>query len=217
MVQTPLKPDIIYPESDGEPMADNTKQFDWIVKIKENIESLYASNLDVFVAGNLLWYPIEGANNIKCAPDVMVAIGRPKGYRSSYMQWEEEGITPQVVFEIWSPSNTHAQLIEKFLFYLDYGVKEYYLYDPDQNELSGWQREGERLTPIKELDGWVSPQLKIKFELKPETIEIYHPDGTPFHTYTEVSEENKQLKEQRQRADRLAARLREMGIDPDEV
>ncbi|MFM6052620.1 MAG: Uma2 family endonuclease, partial [Sphaerospermopsis kisseleviana] len=31
-------PEVVYPESDGEPMADNTKQFTWIVKIKENLE-----------------------------------------------------------------------------------------------------------------------------------------------------------------------------------
>ncbi|MBN3922825.1 MAG: Uma2 family endonuclease, partial [Nostoc sp. NMS4] len=30
--------EVIYPESDGQPMADNTEQFAWIVKIKENLE-----------------------------------------------------------------------------------------------------------------------------------------------------------------------------------
>ncbi len=25
-----------YPESDGQPMAENTEQYDWLVKIKEN-------------------------------------------------------------------------------------------------------------------------------------------------------------------------------------
>jgi Uma2 family endonuclease len=54
-------PDIIYPDSDGQPMADNTKQFRWIVTIKENLEILFASQDDVFVGGNLLWYPIQGS------------------------------------------------------------------------------------------------------------------------------------------------------------
>ena len=35
-------PEIIYPDSDGQPMADNTKQYEWIVKIKENLEILFA-------------------------------------------------------------------------------------------------------------------------------------------------------------------------------
>lgn len=55
-------PELVYPESDGKPMADNTKQFRWIVTIKENLEILFASQSDVFIAGDLLWYPVEGNN-----------------------------------------------------------------------------------------------------------------------------------------------------------
>jgi hypothetical protein len=74
---------ITYPDSDGQLMADNTKQFNWIVRIKENLEVLFADHPDIFVAGDLLWYPVEGNNTIRRAPDVMVAFGRPKGDRGS--------------------------------------------------------------------------------------------------------------------------------------
>jgi len=88
-------------------------------------------NLDAlvpdFVAGNLLWYPVEGRPYISVAPDVMVALGRPKGDRRSYLQWQEDNIAPQVVFEIASPSNTRTELEDtKLTFYQDYGVEEYY-------------------------------------------------------------------------------------------
>jgi hypothetical protein len=56
---TPTSPTIIYPESDGQPMADNTKQFYWIVLIKENLEILFAAMADIFVAGNLFWYSLR--------------------------------------------------------------------------------------------------------------------------------------------------------------
>lgn len=46
---------IIYPESDGKPMADNTKQFEWIVLIKKNLDLLFQDDPNVFVAGDLLW------------------------------------------------------------------------------------------------------------------------------------------------------------------
>ena len=85
-----------YPESDGQPMAENTKQFQWIVTIKENLDALLPN---AFVAGDLFWYPLEGNNLIRQAPDVLVAFGRPKGHRGSYRQWEEDNIAPQVVFE----------------------------------------------------------------------------------------------------------------------
>jgi len=214
MVQTPTKPNITYPESDGKPMADNTKQFYWIVKIKENLELLYSSDPNVFVAGDLLWYPIEGeSKTTSTAPDVMVIFGRPKGDRGSYKQWEEEGIAPQVVFEIRSPSNTETKLIKLMLFYEKHGVEEYYLYDPDTNDLTGLQFTENGINPIDEMDGWISPRLGIRFELTPETLEIYHPDGTRFSSYTEQAEETKR---ERERADRLANRLRELGVDPDE-
>jgi hypothetical protein len=45
---------IIYPDSDGQPMADNTEQFQWIVLLKENLECLFANDADVFVCGDLL-------------------------------------------------------------------------------------------------------------------------------------------------------------------
>lgn len=85
-VQIPNKPAVVYPETDGEPMANNTEQFTWIVTIKENLELLFAENPDVFVAGDLLWYPVEGDNRLRQAPDVMVVFGRPKGRRGSYLQ-----------------------------------------------------------------------------------------------------------------------------------
>jgi hypothetical protein len=75
---------IEYPESDGKPMADNTKQFPWIVTIEGGLDAQYRDDPNVFVAGDLLWYPVEGRPVIRAAPDVMVAFGRPKGDRGSY-------------------------------------------------------------------------------------------------------------------------------------
>src|SRR6185437_6088363 len=104
--QTPAsKQVVVYPDTDGEPMAENTLQFEWIVTIKEGLERAFRDDPNVFVAGDLFWYPVEGNNTKRMAPDVLVAVGRPKGHRSSYMQWLEGGIAPQVVFEILSPGN----------------------------------------------------------------------------------------------------------------
>ena len=120
-------PEIIYPDSDGQPMADNTKQFRWIVTIKENLEILFATSPDVFIAGDLLWYPVEGDNKIRKAPDILAVFGRPKGDRGSYKQWEEDNIPPQVVFEILSPGNNNTEMLRKLFFYQNYGVEEYYI------------------------------------------------------------------------------------------
>lgn len=217
--QTSQQVSVVYPDSDGQRMAENTKQFRWIVTIKENLELLFADRTDIFVAGDFLWYPVEGRNDIRQAPDVMVALGRPKGDRGSYKQWQENNIAPQVVFEVLSPGNRLKEMYKKFKFYDFYGVEEYYVYDPDTIDLIGWLRSNGNFEMIEEMNGWVSPRLGIRFELKPDTLEIYKPNGDRFMTYTElgqlVEQERQLLEQERQRADRLAAKLRELGIDPD--
>ena len=195
-------------------MADNTKQFRWIVVIQQNLEWLFADNPQVFVAGDLLWYPVEGDNKKRTAPDVMVVLGRPKGDRGSYQQWQEENIAPQVVFEILSPGNTRAEMSRKLLFYDRFGVEEYYVYDPEQNQLSGWVRREGFLDLIESITDWVSPQLQIKFDLSADELQIFRPDGQRFLSYVEIAQK---AEEAEAKVKRLAEKLREMGIDPEQV
>ena len=194
-----IAPEIVYPESDGKPMADNTKQFTWIVKIKENLEVLFKANPDVFVAGDLFWYPVKGSNRIKLAPDTMVVFGRPKGQRGSYRQWEEDDIPPQVVFEILSPSNSKGEMTRKKLFYLKHGVEEYYVYDPDRISLEVSIRENNSFKEIEDFATWTSPRLNIRFDMTGDELVIYYPDGSRFLSPVELSnyaEQERFLKEQ---------------------
>ena len=201
-----IVPEIVYPESDGEPMADNTRQFTWIVKIKENLEILFKSNADVFVAGDLFWYPVEGSNKIKLAPDTMVVFGRPKGHRGSYRQWEEDDIPPQVVFEILSPGNTQDEMDKKKLFYLKHGVEEYYVYDPDRISLEVSIRENNSFKEIKDVSVWTSPRLNVRFDMTGDELVIYYPDGGRFLSPVELSnyaeQENQRAERETQRAER---------------
>src|SRR5919202_847996 len=154
--------EIIYPDSDGKPIADNTKQFRWIVTIEGGLEALFRDDPNVFVAGDLLWYPVEGHPDICTAPDALVVFGRPKGDRPSFLKWKEDGLPPQVVFEVLSPGNTAAELRRKFEFYDRYGVEEYYIYDPDRGQLRGWLRGRDgALVAIDSMSGWVSPRLRV--------------------------------------------------------
>jgi Uma2 family endonuclease len=211
---TQLQRAIVYPDCDGLPMSDNTKQFRWIVLIQQNLAALFASDPLVFIAGDLLWYPVEGDNKTCQAPDAMVVFGRPKDDRGSYMQWREENIAPQVVFEVRSPSNTQTELDKKLLFYERFGVEEYYLYDPDKNDLSGWQRQGNRLDAIDPIANWVSPRLGIRFDLSSEELQLYLPDNQPFTT---LEQERQRAEQAEQKAAKLAEQLRSLGIDPNEI
>jgi Uma2 family endonuclease len=240
---------IEYPDSDGLPLADHTLQARWMITIFGGVEAIYLDDPDVFVAINLLWYAVEGEPTIRIGPDVLVAFGRPKGDRGSYMQWREDDVPPQVIFEVLAPGNRPGEMRRKLLFYEQYGVEEYYTYDPDDGALEGWRRIGNRLRKIRKMAGFVSPRLGIRFApgKGADNLKIFGPDGKKFLTFAELvkkSEGNERLAQaERQRADeqarlalaarqradeegrradaavqraeRLAAKLRELGIEPE--
>ena len=217
----PRDPD--YPESDGKPMADNTKQWDAIVLLKTNIDD----RVPDFVAGDHFWYPVEGRPDIVVAPDVFVAFGRPKGHRRSYMQWREDGVAPQVVFEVLSPSNTLREMMNKALFYARYGAEEFYVYDPDN--IIGWGYVDGR--KIDDLHDWVSPRLGIRFDLSGTELVVYDAHGQRFEAPGELRKraeeeaakaraeaaraeaEAARADREAERARRLADMLRAAGID----
>ncbi|MFQ3611236.1 MAG: Uma2 family endonuclease, partial [Fimbriimonadales bacterium] len=160
----------------------------------------------------------------------------------SYMQWREGNIAPQVVFEVASYSNTPKEWAEKLAFYDQYGVEEYYKYDPETGLWEGWLRSASgHLEPIGAMMGWVSPRLGVVFGRgESEDVGLSAPMLGRFVGFEELSErvreavrvaeqerqlaeqerlraeQERQLAEQeRERAERLAQRLRELGIDPD--
>lgn len=230
---------IEYPDSDGQPMAENTLQFQWIVTIQGNIDARFLHMDEVLVAGDLFWYPVEGDNKIRIAPDVMVVFGRPRGHRLSYQQWLENNIPPQVVFEILSPSNRPGEMAEKFQFYEDHGVEEYYIFDPHKVKLTGYERRLGKFAEIEQMDGYLSRNVGARFDLSTGDLTMYWMTGERFLTFTELAE-RKQLAEQArdeaikareaadkarqeaedqarlatERLDRLAAQLRALGIEP---
>ncbi|WP_072619623.1 Uma2 family endonuclease [Spirulina major] len=239
MVQTPLSSQDLYPDSDGKPMAENTVQYAWIVRLVENLRYLLATET-AFVAGDLLWYPLPVKQPpVPCqAPDAMVVLGRPVGDRGSYKQWEEDNIPPQVVFEILSPSNTGEEMATKQLFYVQHGVLEMYFYDPKSDNFWGFVRStaAEDCTLITPLHlPWTSPLLKIRFELFEDGLDIFYPNGERFRDFSEIvaerdraqserdqaQSERDQAQSERDRAqserDRLREKLQELGIDPDQL
>lgn len=218
-------------------MADNTEQYEWIVRLVTNLKHLFKDEV-AFVAGDLLWYPVEVESPPapRQAPDVMVALGRPAGYRGSYQQWSEDNIAPQVVFEILSPSNTRREMAEKQKFYEDYGVLESYYYDPDRQDFWGFVRSqpDDICTLITALYlPWTSPLLQIRFELMEDGLAVFHPNGEPFAEPETIFQERDAAREAEQQAqaqrdeallreeqtqaklNQALAKLQELGIDPD--
>jgi Uma2 family endonuclease len=191
-------------------LADNTKQARWIVVLFDNLLALFHAIPDVFIAADLLWYAVEGEPDQRVAPDVLVVFGRPKGDRGSYRQWEEDNVPVTVAFEILSPNNTRQEMADKLAFYDDHGVEEYYLYDPDKNHLTVYRRQGQVLRRVRKVDGFVSPRLRIRFDLSGEEMVVFGPDGQRFLSFEELQAEHQKLKADQDRMEqqRIAAEQR---------
>ncbi|MGB0560182.1 MAG: Uma2 family endonuclease [Spirulinaceae cyanobacterium] len=221
MVQTPIRPELEtqYPDSDGKPMADNTKQYQWITRLVTNLRHLLKDQT-AFVAGDLLWYPVQvgkGETAPRQAPDAMVVLGRPEGDRGSYQQWKEDGVAPQVVFEIISPSNTVAEMFAKQGFYIKHGVLEMYFYDPDSHEFWGLARENTTDSPSAVIPAnlpWTSPLLGIRFEMLEDGLAVFHPNGKPFKDPEAFALGEEVAQAER---DRAFAKLRELGVNPEDL
>lgn len=212
-----------YPDHDGQPMADNTLQWDWIVKIVGELREQFAGK-EVFVAGDLLWYPVRGEPKVCHAPDVLVAFDRPAGYRGSYKQWEEAGVAPHVVMEVLSPGNTREEMATKLKFYTRHGVEEYYLIDPYKNRVYGWVRGDGEFQSVVPMNEYISPRLGIRFEENGE-LKLFTADGREFCTREERIEEIQEelrktalaFEDERERAinalDRLAAEKERTALE----
>lgn len=202
---------VVYPESDGEPMADNSRQLRWIFVFFGNLAALFRARADVLVGGNMLWYPVEGVPEVGAAPDAFVVFGRPKGDRGSYQQWVEGNIPMTVVFEVLSPGNTVAEMDEKEEFYEVHGVEEYYVYDPDRNHLKAFVRHGEVWVRVRRPHNSVSPRLGIRFDLPGPELVVYGPDDDRFLTFEELKAAQLEAREQAEQAREQAEQAREQA------
>lgn len=219
---TPFETDkagqIVYPVDNGEPLSNDTEHLNWISFIKHGLEDWFENRDDVFIAADLLWYPVEGRPDISKAPDVMVVLNHPAGPRDSYKQWQENNRPPNVVFEFISKSNTADEMMDKLDFYSEMGCDEFIIYDYRRGKFSLFHRRaGDGLSKkAAEPDGtWKSAVLGMVFGLDEQgKLWARRPDGKRVETHREIVA---RAEAEAAKAARLAERLRELGVDPDAV
>ena len=201
---------VVYPDSDGKPMAGNMTQHRWMTLIFGNLERLYKDDPNVLVCTDLLWYPVQGARDFSLAPDIMAVFGRPKWERRSYKQWEEGGIAPQVVFEIVSESNSIHEMFTKVAHYGVHGVEECYIYDPDSGGLDAITFADGKMAVVPVQYEYTSPRLGVRFVPQERAdMGIYFADGSPFLSNKELDALLAFRTEERDRALELASAERE--------
>jgi Uma2 family endonuclease len=162
IARTRTKP-IVYPSSDGKPMAETEAHGLAMQDLIARLKWRYEPQPDAHAAGNLLCYWEEGNNKRSLAPDAFVAFGVGKEPRETFLTWVE-GTFPAVVFEITSKTTRHEDVRKKLPIYRDiWKVREYFLFDPRWEYLNpplqGYRLEGGLYVPIEAVNGGLESQV----------------------------------------------------------
>jgi Uma2 family endonuclease len=178
----PALPEIEYPSSDGEPVAETPIHRQVMFELISMLDAFYEAESDVYVSGNMMMYYVEGNSDKSISPDVFVTLGIPKlPEREIYQIWRE-GKGPDVVFELTSSSTMRFDLRRKMDLYRDVlRVREYILFDPRERSLAGTNLCGYRLAGgqyelIAKIGGRVTSEV-LGLELEPsgQHLRLYDP------------------------------------------
>ena len=233
-------PDIYYPSSDGEPLAESDLQFKPLTESVHVLRQRYRDRSDVYVAGNMLMYYRMNDNGVRVAPDVFVVFGVDNHPRDSYIIWRENGKAPDFVMEIASPGTYTKDMTEKRAIYAAFRVTEYWRFDPT-GRLFTPALEGERLvdgeyqtiptavddsgilrgsSSVLELEICVRPELELKLydpasgtwlrNLEDAEDALNEAQAELNETQTELNDTRNALAESSQQNAAMAARIREL-------
>ena len=123
-------PTLVYPESDGEPMAETGRHVRLLLDMIETIDWHFRDTPDVHVCGNMFLYYEEGNPRKVISPDVFMVRGVSKKDLRTYKTWEQQPYL-DFVLELASPSTYTKDFNEKKAIYEQIlRVKEYCIYDP---------------------------------------------------------------------------------------
>ena len=123
---------IEYPDSDGEPMAENDHQLTAMLDAISTLREWFDDQEDVYAGGDMLIYYKMNDNETRVAPDVFVVFGTNREKRNSWIVWRE-GKSPDIVMELASDSTWRRDMREKRDIYAEMGVIEYWRFDPTSN------------------------------------------------------------------------------------
>ncbi len=142
------------PSEDGEPMETfrHKKQMDLLL---DSIEEAFfrEGRRDFFAGGNMFLYfsETQSRRNDFRGPDVFVVLDTEWRDRRSWVVWEEDGRTPDVVIEITSDSTRSEDYGRKKDVYARIlRVPAYYVFDPFTGRLDGFRLDptARRYEPI---------------------------------------------------------------------
>lgn len=221
---TPESEEISIPPCDlysEEPPLESYLHLKQILLLLSGLEWFWRDRNDFFAAGNLTIYysPRQIKSQDFRGPDFFVVLGTERKPRKSWVVWAEDGKYPNLIIELLSSSTAKVDRGEKKLIYQNtFRTPDYFWFDPHTLEFQGFHLvdgEYQNLQPNEKGLLW-SQQLQLCLGVYQEQLRFFTPEGelilSPEETATTTQE---QLEMERQKNEKLAAKLRELEIDPE--
>ncbi len=223
----PTQSEVIYPPSDGEPMAKTELHRNLMMDLIAMLCAHFANDPMVYVSGNMMMDYVDGNADYCVSPDVFVTRGIPRlPMRETYKIWVE-GKAPDVVIEVTSKWTARVDQRQKFALYRDVlKIPEYFLFDPLEKTLAGASLNGYRLIEdayrlIEPVNGRVTSEgLGLELEVSGTRLRLFDPGrGVYLPTPVKVREaleletSAREIAEDRLRAETAARAAAESEIE----
>jgi Uma2 family endonuclease len=210
---------LLFPPSDllsDEPPLETYLHLQQMMLLLKSLDWWWRDRNDFFSAGNLTVYysPHQQRSEDFRGPDFFVVLETERQPRKSWVVWEEDGKYPNVIVEILSETTAATDKgLKKQIYQNSFRTPDYFWFDPDTLEFAGFHLLDGQYQPLEpNSQGWLwSQQLKLYLGVHQKQLRFFTPEGQLVPTPEEVAEQ------ETQRAERLAAKLRELDIDPDTI
>jgi Uma2 family endonuclease len=202
-------------------MAETPIHVAAIILVLQALQDLFGHRTDMFLGANMFWYFEQGQPKRRVSPEVLAAKGVAGNHvRRSFRTWEE-GTVPAVTFEISSVKTYKKDLTEKRDLYTRLGVKEYFLFDPDNRylkpQLQGFRLENGVSVPIAPGPdgGLTSMELGLRLIAEGQILRFIDPKTGKRHLTREeqIQQERRRRKEVKRRAEKERKRADELEAE----
>lgn len=206
-------------ESDEPPLESDLhrSQIDLLVRL---LKWYWRERPDFYVSGNttVFYDPEQLTTRNFRGPDFYVCLEAEKRDRKSWMVWKEGGRFPNLVIELLSDSTANVDRTTKKALYQDtWRLPNYFWFDTETLELQGFQLvDGsyQAIAPNEKGHLW-SEQLGLYIGIHNGVLRLFDAEGNL--ALLPEEEANQKAEQAQEKAARLAAKLRELGVDPDEL
>jgi Uma2 family endonuclease len=217
--QADISKDVIFPPSDlwsDEPPLESDLHLRQIILLLQSLEWLWQDRNDFYAAGNLTIYysPHQKKSEYFRGPDLFVVLGTERKARKSWVVWEEYGKYPNVILEILSESTVKTDKgLKKEIYQDTFRTPNYFWFDPYTLEFAGFNLVDAKYQPLQANEqGYLwSEQLGLYLGIHQQFLRLFTADGQLVPIPEEAAAQAQE------KVERLAAKLRELNIDPDTI